>query len=141
MALTPGVWVGSWEIVTTIGVRAAGARQAGLALVERGGQLTVWELVGWPRIHSDITPRSTPVYGSFSSYRWFQIAHVTMLPRMQQAVAVARAEFAGTRYALADSNRFVAAALYHAGIWVTPQAELGLGWVPAFWPPHVHPRR
>lgn len=79
--LRPGVWVGSWRIVMIGGVRAAGSHHTALALVERDGTTTVYELIGWlDYTRSDIMPRPWPFYGHFSSYRWFQVANVHMIP-------------------------------------------------------------
>ena len=58
---------------------------------------------------------------------------------MLSAILAARAEYVNRKYAVADSNRFVALALFKAGIAVSAQARHELGWAPAFGGPDDPP--
>jgi hypothetical protein len=130
--LTPGVYVGSWEILTVGGFRLGGYRHACIATVDRLGHTAVTELVGPPdHWRSEIVTRDHPYYAPFGGYHWIQVAPVTAIMRINEGVRMARMRFAGTVYRVADSNRFVGMALRHARITLSAHAILSIGAAPA----------
>lgn len=129
--LGSGVWLGVWEIN---GGQLAGAGNTALGLVTNSSASYI-ELAGWGEpMHwkNEIAIRSSPYYGSVGDYRWTLVAGARAIPGVMSAYFVARTEFAGKLYWLADSNRFTSDILYHAGIDLSSEQAAWMGWVPGW---------
>jgi hypothetical protein len=144
--LSPGVHLGAWRIVTVGGGGLAGAHHAAIALAFPGGLTQVSELLGWRRqggqvrLRNEVVTDTLPAYGggSFSAYRWVQLAGPGEIRRFQLAIERARQHLHGDLYAPADSNRFVGDVLYHAGYRLSETQRQALGgWVPDLKSPHL----
>lgn len=127
----PGVWIGSWEIQTIGGLGLFGARHTAVCCVDRQGGRAVTELVGWVESFlNDIQTRPWPHYGHFSNYRWVQVAPVTAIPRVVEAIARARLKFTGLPYSVSNSNRFVGWVIAYAHIRLTSYELVSIGSAP-----------
>lgn len=144
--LTPGVWLGAWKIVNPWGRGYFGAHHTAIALVPEDGRPCVTELLGWRQEDGGLAGRnrvrtdSTPEYGnhSFSAYHWIQLAPVSDIARFQIAIWSAQHHFDGHPYWVADSNRFIAYVLWHAGCTLSHEQRQALaGWIPSFGSPHI----
>lgn len=63
-------------------------------------------------------------------YRWAQVAPVTAIPRVAEAIGRARLRFVGRPYSVANSNRFVGWVIAYAHIRLTSYELMAIGTAP-----------